>query len=317
LVGEVVIGEQIDKLNEEEFEDIVDETIIFARVSPQHKLKIVEALKKKRNIVAVTGDGVNDAPALKKADIGVAMGIKGTDVAKESADIILLDDNFHTIVTAIEEGRKIYDNIKKFIRFMLSTNFCEMFAVASAVFLGLPVPFLPAQILWINLVTDGLPALSLGVDPKEKDLMQRKPRNPKETIIHSSLLFIIFAGIVGFAVTISLFFLELPYGLEKARTMAITTVILFQMFFVFNCRSETRSAFRINPLTNKKLIASVLFSILLQVMIIYVPFLQIMFQTVPLSLWDWAKILVFSSLGLLILPEVFMRKTLKYVDYIA
>jgi len=317
LTGEVITGEQIDKLTEEEFEGIVDETIIFARVSPQHKLKIVEALKKDRNIVAVTGDGVNDAPALKKADIGVAMGIKGTDVAKESADMILLDDNFHTIVSAVEEGRRIYDNIKKFIRFLLSANFNEMFAVVASMFLGLPLPFLPTQILWINLITDSFPALSLGVDPKEKDIMQRKPRNPKETVIHSSFPFIIMAGILGFIITIAAFLTELPYGLEKARTMAFTTTIMFQLFFVFNCRSEKRSVFSINPLTNKKLILSVAFSILLQLLVLYVPFLQVMFQTVPLGIFDWLKVLVLSSLGFLVLPKIFMRKTIKSVDYIA
>jgi Ca2+-transporting ATPase len=317
LVGDVITGERLDKLNEEELEEVVDEDTIFARVSPQHKLRIVEALKKKNHIVAVTGDGVNDAPALKKADIGVSMGLKGTDVAKESSDIILLDDNFHTIVSSIEEGRRIYDNIKKFIRFMLASNFIEMFVVAAAVFLGLPMPFLAIQILWINLITDGLPALSLGLDPKEKDLMKRKPRDTKETILHSSLPFIIFSGLIGFVVTIFLFYLELPYGLVKARTMAFTTTILFQMFFVFNCRSEKRSVFKINPFTNNKLILSVLLSIILQIIIIYTPFFQIIFETVPLNIFDWIKILVFSSSGLLIFPEVFMRKTIRSIDYIA
>jgi Ca2+-transporting ATPase len=317
LEGEVITGERLEKLSDEELEEVVDENTIFARVSPQHKLRIVEALKKKNHIVAVTGDGVNDAPALKKADIGVAMGMKGTDVAKESSDIILLDDNFHTIVSSIEEGRRIYDNIKKFIRFMLASNFGEMFVVASAVFLGLPIPFLPLQILWINLITDGFPALSLGLDPKEKDLMKRKPRDTKETILHSSLPFIIFSGIIGLVSTMALFYLELPYGLVKARTMAFTTIILFQMFFVFNCRSEKRSAFKINPFTNNKLIMSVLFSVILQIIVIYVPFFQAIFETVPLNAYDWAKITVFSLSGLLVLPEVFMRKTLRSVDYIA
>lgn len=317
LGGEVITGDQIDKMSEKEFDEVVDENMIFARVSPQHKLKIVEALKKDKNIVAVTGDGVNDAPALKKADVGVAMGIKGTDVAKESSDIILLDDNFHTIVSAIEEGRRIYDNIKKFVRFLLAANFDEMFVVASAVFLGLPIPFLAIQILWINLITDSFPALSLGVDPKEKDIMQRKPRDPKETIFHSSIPFIIFSGFLGFVLTISIFLLELPYGIEKARTIAFTTTIFYELFFVFNCRSEKRSVFRINPFTNKKLILSVAVSILLQILIIYLPFFQTIFATVPLTVLDWLKILLFSSLGLFVIPKIFMRKTLKSVDYIA
>jgi Ca2+-transporting ATPase len=325
LVGDVITGEQIDKLTEEELEKVVDEDTIFARVSPQHKLKIVEALKKKGHIVAVTGDGVNDAPALKKADIGVAMGIKGTDVAKESSDMILLDDNFNTIVAAIEEGRTIYDNIKKFIRFLLSANFNEMFTVTAAVLLSikdpatglLAIPFLPIQILWVNLITDSFPALSLGVDPQEKDIMKRKPRNPKEAVIHSSFPFIIVAGVLGFVITLLSFLMELPNGLEKARTVAFTTTVMFQLFFVFNCRSEKKSVFRTNPFTNKKLIASVAFSILLQILIIYVPFLQPLFQTVPLTASDWMRILVLSSLGLLVLPEVFMKKSIKSIDYIA
>ena len=317
LEGNVITGDRLDSLTEEELESIVEEDTIFARVSPQHKLRIVEALKNKKHIVAVTGDGVNDAPALKKADIGVAMGIKGTDVAKESSDIILLDDNFNTIVAAIEEGRRIYDNIKKFIRFLLSSNFDEIFVVASAIFLGLPIPFLPTQLLWINLITDGFPALSLGLDSNEKDVMQRKPRSPKETILHSSFPFIIIAGILAFIVTFAVFITELPNGLGKARTMAFTTTIIFEMLFVFNCRSEKKSAFRINPFTNKKLILSVALSIFLQLAILYIPFLQTLFQTVPLGLYDWLKIILLSGSALLILPEVFMKKTLKSIDYIA
>ncbi|MFH1229096.1 MAG: cation-translocating P-type ATPase [Candidatus Aenigmatarchaeota archaeon] len=315
LGGDVISGDQIDKMTEEEFEDAVDETIIFARVSPEHKLKIVEALKKKKNIVAVTGDGVNDAPALKKADIGIAMGIKGTDVAKEAADMILLDDNFNTIVAAVEEGRSIYDNIKKFVRFLLSANFNEMFTVVSTMILGLPIPFLPTQILWINLVTDGLPALSLGVDPKDKDIMQRKPRNPKEAIMHSSFPFIMATGILGFLATLFTFLTELPSGLEKARTMAFTTTLMFQLFLVFNCRSDKKSVFRLNPFANKKLVASVAFSIMLQLIVLYVPMLQATFHTVPLDVFDWLKVLVLSSLGLLVLPEIFMKKSIKSIDY--
>jgi len=317
LKGNVITGDRLDSLTEEELESIIEEDTIFARVSPQHKLRIVEALKSKKHIVAVTGDGVNDAPALKKADIGIAMGIKGTDVAKEASDIILLDDNFSTIVASVEEGRRIYDNIKKFIRFLLSSNFDEMFVVTSAIFLGLPIPFLPTQLLWINLITDSLPALSLGLDSKEKDIMQRKPRSPKETILHSSFPFIIIAGILAFIVTFAVFITELPNGLEKARTMAFTTTIIFEMFFVFNCRSEKKSAFRINPFTNKKLILSVALSIFLQLAILYIPFLQTLFQTVPLGLYDWLKIILLSGSAFLILPEVFMKKTLKSIDYIA
>ncbi|MHA1853725.1 MAG: cation-translocating P-type ATPase [Candidatus Heimdallarchaeaceae archaeon] len=307
LEGEVMTGSELEKISDEELEEIVDEITIYARVSPHHKLRIVNALKKKGHIVAVTGDGVNDAPALKKADVGIAMGIKGTDVAKEAADMILLDDNFSTIVNAIEEGRGIYDNIKKFVRFLLSANFDEIMIVASSILLSLPLPLLPLQILWINLVTDSLPALSLGVDPKEKGIMKRKPRDPKESILSSSLLFLFVASILAFFATFYIFTTELENGIEKARTMTLTTTILFEMFFVFNCRSEEKSVFRKNPLTNKKLIISILISIILQILIIYSPFFQEIFSTTPLNLQDWFKIIMLSALGLLVLPEIFIK----------
>ncbi len=315
LSGNVISGEQIEGMGESDFDQAVEQNTIFARVSPQHKLRIVELLRSKGNIVAVTGDGVNDAPALKKADIGVAMGLKGTDVAKEASDMLLLDDNFNTIVSSVEEGRRIYDNIKKFVRFMLSANFNEMFAVAASVIAGLPIPFLPTQLLWVNLVTDSFPALSIGVDNKDKDIMRRPPRNPKEAIIHSSFPFIIATGILGFAATLTVFLMELPFGIEKARTMAFTTTVMFQLLFAFNCRSEKRSVFRMNPFSNKKLFISVVASIILQLVILYVPLFQEMFHTVPLGVYDWAKVLALSSLGLLVLPEVFMKKTIRKIDY--
>lgn len=325
LHGKYITGEELDKINDEELEKIVDDITIFARVSPQHKLRIVDAFKKKGNIVAVTGDGVNDAPALKRAEVGIAIGLKGTDVAKESADMILLDDNFSTIVFAIKEGRRIYDNIKKFVRFLLSSNLDEMFLVTAAMLLRLPLPFLPIQILWINLITDSFPALSLGVEPAEKDIMKRKPRDPKESILHSSLPFILFTGFLAFLSSFCIFVWELFNGLnaglpvsyveQKARTMAFTTTIFFELFFVLNCKSEKKSVFSINPLTNKKLIVSIIVSIILQMIVIYVPLLQTLFGTVPLNPLDWLKILIFSSLGLFIFPELFMRKTINSIDY--
>jgi Ca2+-transporting ATPase len=332
LYGKSMTGEELDNISDEELEKVVDEVSIFARVSPQHKLRIVEALKKKGHIIAVTGDGVNDAPALKRAEIGIAMGLKGTDVAKEAADMILLDDNFSTIVFAIREGRIIYDNIKKFIRFLLSTNFGEMLLIIAPMLLGfvsnypLPLPFLPIQILWINLVTDGFPALSLGVEPAEKDIMKRKPRDTKESILHSSLPFILFTSFLGFLVTICIFLWELSSGLQmglepkyvehKARTMAFTTTIFFQMFFVLNCKSEKKSVFSTNILSNKKLIISVIFSFILQFFVIYVPLLQNVFETVPLGIFDLTKIFLLSSLGLFVFPEIFIRKSIRSIDYV-
>jgi len=322
LKGMTLTGEELDKINDKKLESIIDNIAVFARVSPQHKLRIVKTLKRKGNIVAVTGDGVNDAPALKRADIGVAMGIKGTDVAKEAADMVLMDDNFYTIVSAVEEGRGIFDNIKKFIKFLLAANFDEVFIVTAAVLLSikdpatgsLVIPFLPIQILWLNLITDGLPALALGVDPKEKDIMGRKPRDPKKGILDGILLFIIVAAIIAFITSFVLFNHILnttpnkEIALDKARTMLFTQTMLFEFFLVFNCRSEKKSAFRLNPLENKKLIIAIAISLFLQVVIIYTPMLQGIFGVVPLEFMDWLTIIIFSAVGLLVVPEILIRK---------
>jgi len=305
ISGKSITGEEIDKLNNFEFYRMLDNAMIFARLSPEHKLKIVSALKKKGHIVAVTGDGVNDAPALKKADIGVAMGIKGTDVTKDVSDMVLLDDNFATIVAAVEEGRGILANIKKFTKFLLSANFDELAVVAAAVLLRLPLPFLPLQLLWLNLVTDGLPALALSVDPKDPDVMRRKPAND---FLKSYLPYIIVAGMVAFAATFALFYLNLPHGEDKARTMAFTEAVMFELLLVFNIRSDTKSVFRNSPLTNPKLIMAVIASIALQAIVIYVPFLQQVFGTVSLRLNDWLMIAVFALPALFLWPEFFRKK---------
>jgi len=317
LTGKSMRGEQLDKIDDERLKEIVEDITIFARISPKHKLKIVEALKAKGHIVAVTGDGVNDAPALKKADIGVAMGIKGTDVAKEASDIVLMDDNFSSIVSAVEEGRGIYDNIKKFVKFLLAANFDELLIVTAAVLLAIAdpatgktvIPFTAVQILWINLVTDGLPALALGVDPKEKDIMKRKPRDPKKGILHGILLFILIAAILDFSSSFFLFneVLGRTADIDKARTMLVTQTILFEFLFVFNCRSEKKSAFRLNPLENKKLIIAIIVSIILQIIMIYTP-LQTVLGFVELSLSEWLEVLVFSFVAFLALPEILIKK---------
>ncbi|MEM5869579.1 MAG: calcium-transporting P-type ATPase, PMR1-type [Candidatus Aenigmatarchaeota archaeon] len=316
---EVLTGEELEKMSEEELEEKVEKVTIYARVSPQHKSRIVKALKKKGHIVAVTGDGINDAPALKKSDIGVAMGIKGTDVAKEASDMVLLDDNFATIVNAVEEGRGIYDNIRKFVRFLLCLNFDEIALITTAIILStmlpnLPLPLLPLQILWLNLLTDGLPALAITADPYEEDLMKKKPRNPKHGILHGMLPFILMATLVNFISTFTIFIWSFNsgYSPEKIRTMVFTTAVFFELFFVFNCRSENKSVFKKGFLDNKKLLVAVLISFLLQLLAVYHPFFQQIFKTVALGPKEFFVILAMSSLGLLVLPEIFMNRDLKF-----
>jgi Ca2+-transporting ATPase len=309
--GRVITGVELDKMGDEELGREVERFVVYARTSPQHKVRVLEALEKRGHVVAMTGDGVNDAPAVKGADIGISMGIKGTDVTREASDMVLADDNFATIVKAVEEGRGIYDNIRKFIRLLLSTNLDEILLVAGATLLGLPLPILPIQVLWVNVISDGLPALALSFDPYEKDIMQRKPRSPKEGIFHGMLLFILAAAVVDFAVEMLLvvYWKNTSFvSLKRLRTMIFTSTVLFELFFVFNCRSEKRSVFRTNPFENKGLVLAVVLSLLLQLAVIYVPFFQPLFETVSLNASDWLIILAMSASGLLILPEIFMRR---------
>ncbi|MBI1978964.1 MAG: calcium-translocating P-type ATPase, SERCA-type [Candidatus Aenigmarchaeota archaeon] len=307
--GKVLTGEELEKIPGDKLGKVIEEVEVYARVSPAHKSRIVKVLREKGHVVAVTGDGVNDAPALKDAHIGVAMGIKGTDVAKEASEIVLADDNFSTIVKAVEEGRGIYDNIRKFIRYILSANFDEIFVIAVAILLGLPLPFLPIQILWINLLTDSLPALALGFDTKSKDIMKRSPRNPKESVLHKMLPFVISAGVLAAIVSLGLFIFELKTSgsIDRARTIVFTTAIIFELLFVFNCRSEKNPIWKINPLSNKLLVLAVLLGILLQVAIVHLPFFNALFKTVPLGLYDWLLIGLLSSTGLFLVPKIFIR----------
>jgi len=290
-------GPELDRLSDEEFDRIVEDVGVYARVSPEHKMRIVEALKKKGHIVAMTGDGVNDAPALKRADMGVAMGITGTEVTKEASDMVLADDNFATIVAAIEEGRSIYDNIKKYLSYLLSCNVGEILIMFVAGLMGLPLPLVTLQILWVNLTTDGLPAIALGVDPPEPDIMLRPPRDPKESVFTLPVKLLI--GTVALLMTagiIPVFASVLPgEGLVKAQTMAFTMVTMFEMFNAFNCRSERHSIFEVGPFANRWLVLAVLSSILLQAAVIYIPFLQSIFGTAALSLADWLLITAISS----------------------
>lgn len=321
--GLVIDGREMDAMADDELAELVEEARIFARVSPEHKLKIVEYLQEKGHVVAMTGDGVNDAPSLKKADIGIAMGITGTDVSKEASDMVLADDNFATIVRAVREGRIIYDNLKKFIFFLLSCNASEVFIMLVAIVFGsllytlitgqtseLFLPLLPAQILWMNLVTDGLPALALGVDPVEKDVMRRPPQKRKEKILNRRrLLDIVWQGTI--LMTGSLFvFLAGPiiFGgrhpeAQRAatQTMVFSTLVFSQLFYSFNCRSETKGLFRRDIFSNLYLVIAVVVSILLQVALIYIPFLQEIFDTTALDLSHLLIMLAGSSVPVLLI----------------
>jgi len=292
----IITGEELEKMSQSELEEAVGNTTIFARVSPRHKRRIVSALQKNKQVVAMTGDGVNDAPALKESDIGIAMGITGTDVTKEASDMILTDDNFASIVGAVEEGRKIYQNIKKFIHYLISCNLGEIITIAGAIFIGLPYPLIPIQILWVNLVTDGLPALALGLDPAEKDIMQMPPRDPNKGIFSGKMGFNIFSqGIFIGLLSLSAFYIGISfYSLEIARTMAFATLSFSQLAQSLNARSQKFSIFRIGLFTNLYLIMAIFISGLLQFLVMVIPSLQVIFKTVWLDLNQWWIVVTLS-----------------------
>ncbi len=296
LETEVMTGVELEKLSDSRLNHLVKQVDIFARVNPEHKVRILKSLQHNQEIVAMTGDGINDAPALKKANVGVAMGKTGTDVTREASDMVLLDDSFHSIVLAVKEGRTIFDNIKKFVRFLLSANFGEIGVIAVALFAGFPLPLLPLQILWVNLVTDSLPALALGVDTSERGIMHRKPRKRKEGILSNSVAFLISAGIVGTLVTLAMFFLGQSTNIETARTFALMTLIMFELFLVFSARSTEKGVFEEGLFTNKYLVGAVLLSIGFQFILVYTT-LGGLFGVVPLSFVDWWKIFLISLLG--------------------
>jgi len=304
----VLTGVELEKISDEDLEKIAGNVIIYARVSPEHKLKIVNALRKKDHIVAMTGDGVNDAPALKKADIGISMGITGTDVTKEASDMVLTDDNFASIVAAVEEGRGIYDNVKLFIKYLLSCNIGEVMTIFIGMMALAKLPLLPLQILWMNLLTDAAPALALGWNPVDPDVMKRKPRNPKEQIItKKTLIRFIGIGTLMCIGTLVIFNHYLDINEEKAQTMAFTTLVMFQMFYVLSCRSEKFPFFRVGAFSNKYLIIAVIFSVLMQIAIVSLPFFQTIFQTITLGIEEWLLAILISSSAFFI-PEFLKYK---------
>jgi len=319
----IIDSEEFDRMTREELENQIEDTRIFARVSPASKVDIIEALKKNGHIVAMTGDGINDAPSLKRADIGVSMGVVGTDVSKESSDMILTDDNFATIVKAVKQGRVIYDNLKKFILFLLSCNISEVLLMFIAIVAGdyifyfmtgqrglLYIPLLPVQILWMNLITDGLPAMALGIDPPEKDIMERKATKKKEHILSRRGLYtILWQGIVLTLGALFVYFagpllfdtLDFLHDQEIFQTSVFTTIVITQLFHTFNFRFEDKGIFRKNIFANRYLNFAVFASILLQIGIIYIPWLQDIFKTASLGLYHWILIIACSVISVLII----------------
>lgn len=302
---QAMMGDELNNVSEKDLREIVKRVKVFARVSPEHKVRIVSALRANGNIAAMTGDGVNDAMALKKADIGVSMGITGTDVAKNTADLILTDDNFASIVSAVEEGRIIYDNIKKFVFFLLSCNIGEILLVFVSILMNLPVPLLPIQLLWLNLVTDSFPALALGVEKGDPDIMSQKPRNPNEPILDRHMVVsIIFQSIAIAVASLSAYWWGIyRYGLDnilEARTIAFTTLITAELLRAYSTRSTHYTIFEIGIFSNKTLVYGTTLSFILTLVVIYIPFLNPVFHTFPLGFTDWEIILAFAFLPLLI-----------------
>lgn len=309
----VLIGEEIDKMSDDELAEKLARTTVFARVTPDHKLRIIQAYRKRGEIVAMTGDGVNDAPSLVAADLGVAMGKIGTEVAKEASDIVLLNDNFASIVSATEEGRGIYKTIKKVVLYLFSTSTGEVLVIVGALVLGYPLPLLTAQIIWLNFVTDGLLDVALAMEPKEKGLMQGKFERPKKWIVDGLMAQRMF--FMALPMTIGTLYLFKGYfetDLTKALTISLTTLAVFQWFNVWNCRSESKSIFQMNPFSNKFLVGATVIVIFLQFVALYTPFLQKILHTTPLSLSEWLIIIPIASLIILVeeIRKFFYRRKL-------
>ncbi len=298
-----ITGDDILKMTDDELCMAVDKTSVFARVSPLDKLRIVRAFKRRKNVVAMTGDGVNDAPSLKEADIGVAMGKTGTDVAKQASDMVLLDDNFSTIVAAVEEGRMIFDNIRKFIKYLLACNLGEILLMGAAAFLGMPIPLLPIQVLWMNLVTDGLPALALGIDPPTSGIMDRRPRKKDEGIFSKGLgSMIAVSGMLIGASSLLAFSLGMyiTRDIEMARTTAFCTLIFAELVYAFECKSEYMSLSLKQIFNNLYLVLAIVLSAVLTIVIMYIPFLSEIFKTVPLTKDMWMIVVLLGFVEFII-----------------
>jgi Ca2+-transporting ATPase len=295
--GRVLTGAELDKISDEELTEIVDKIDVYCRVSPAHKTKIVDAFKAGGHVVAMTGDGVNDAPALKRANIGVAMGITGTDVSKETADMVLTDDNYASIVSAIEEGRIIYSNIRKFVYYLISCNIGEILIIFVSMLAGLPMPLKPVQLLMLNLVTDGAPALALGMEKGDPDIMKRPPRPTREPVINWEMRVgtVVQAVVMTVAVLLVYYWaLQIyPQQVDRAQTIAFATLCLSELFRAFTARSEHHGIFSIGVFTNRWMIWAVLGSAALVFFTIYVPFLQPLLDTTRLSLSDWITMIPF------------------------
>lgn len=323
----VLEGVVIEALTDDELDKVINDVRVCARVSPEHKMRIALSLKRLGHIVAMTGDGVNDAPALKAADIGIAMGIKGTDVTKEASDMVLEDDNFATIVQAIKGGREIYDNVTKYIRLMLAANFDEFIEITVTAVLGLPVPFLPIHLLWINLVTDGLPAVALSLDPPDPDIMKYPPRDPKEDMLKRFWRFILFAALVDFISDFIPFFYtyitvlgntgDAEFAAVSARTVAFTSIVFFEFLLAYQCRSETKHIFQLGwkgVTANKMLFVSVVIGVILQFMILYIPYLANIFHVVPLTMFQLGLCFLGSLTAFLVIPGKLIPRR-RYVEH--
>ena len=305
----IITGTELAALSPEAFDNDIEKIKVYARVNPEQKLHIVQTLQKKNHFVSMTGDGVNDAPALKQANIGVAMGITGSDVSKEASDMILLDDNFATIVKAVKEGRRIFDNIRKFVRYIMTGNSSEIWTILMAPFLGLPIPLLPIHILWINLVTDGLPAVALANEPAEKNIMKRPPRHPDESIFAQGLgIHVLWVGLLMGALCLGIQTWAIQTGNDKWQTLVFTTLCFCQMAHVMAIKSETTFLYSGGLFTNKFLIGSVLLTFLMQLALIYVPALNGIFSTQPLT---WKELLICVGAGVVVFHAVELEKYIR------